>query len=94
MTQNTPSMSNLLVVHNTLVIPMSDGYAVSCSCGWEGEHHKTAGPAELEAESHQGALKSVDLPPLAGGSVFVSIACGLSRVIKSTKILISTGSKR
>lgn len=39
--------------HNALVIPMSEGYAVSCSCGWIGRSHASPRPAEQEAEDHE-----------------------------------------
>src|SRR4051794_30830967 len=39
--------------HNALVIPMSDGYAVSCSCGWTGSDHPTPKAAEREAADHE-----------------------------------------
>jgi len=39
--------------HNALVIPLIDGYAVSCSCGWVGEDHEAPGPAEQEARDHE-----------------------------------------
>jgi len=39
--------------HNALVIPMSDGYAVSCSCGWTGESHRSPEPAKQEAREHE-----------------------------------------
>lgn len=39
--------------HHTLVVPMSDGYAVSCSCGWVGQNHDEPGPAEQEAAEHE-----------------------------------------
>lgn len=39
--------------HHALVIPMSDGYAVSCSCGWIGGRHESGGPAEREARGHE-----------------------------------------
>lgn len=41
--------------HHALVIPMSDGYAVSCSCGWIGGSHESEGPAEREARDHERA---------------------------------------
>jgi hypothetical protein len=46
-------MATIPESHNALVIPMSDGYAVSCSCGWTGGHHKTPEPAEKSAEEHE-----------------------------------------
>lgn len=53
MTERTQSPANSLESHNALVIPMSDGYAVSCSCGWSGGHYNTPGPAERAAENHE-----------------------------------------
>jgi hypothetical protein len=44
--------------HNALVIPVSDCYAVSCSCGWNGDWHDAPGPAEREAKGHE-----ADPPP-------------------------------
>lgn len=32
---------------------MSDGYAVSCSCGWTGGEYDEPEPAERAAESHE-----------------------------------------
>ncbi|HWM55572.1 MAG TPA: helix-turn-helix transcriptional regulator [Solirubrobacterales bacterium] len=32
---------------------MSDGYAVSCSCGWVGGNHDEPSPAEQEAADHE-----------------------------------------
>jgi hypothetical protein len=53
MTEGTQPTAKTLESHNALVIPMSDGYAVSCSCGWSGGLHKTPEPAEREAENHE-----------------------------------------
>jgi len=39
--------------HNALVVPMSDGYAVSCSCGWSGGKYDEPEAAERAAESHE-----------------------------------------
>jgi hypothetical protein len=39
--------------HNALVVPMSDGYAVSCSCGWTGGTYEEPELAERAAESHE-----------------------------------------
>lgn len=32
---------------------MSDGYAVSCSCGWSGGRYETPQPAEEAAKDHE-----------------------------------------
>jgi hypothetical protein len=53
MTQDTSSTANTSENHNALVIPMSDGYTVSCSCGWSGGHYGTPGPAEQVAKRHE-----------------------------------------
>jgi ribosome-binding protein aMBF1 (putative translation factor) len=39
--------------HHVMVVPMSDGYAVSCSCGWVGGNHNSPEPAEQEAADHE-----------------------------------------
>lgn len=33
---------------------MTDGYAVSCSCGWTGGLHESADRAERKARDHEG----------------------------------------
>jgi hypothetical protein len=53
MTESTQSTAKALESHNALVIPMSDGYAVSCSCGWSGGQYNTPEPAERAAEDHE-----------------------------------------
>jgi hypothetical protein len=40
--------------HHALVIPISDGYAVSCACGWIGGEHSDPLLAEQEARKHEG----------------------------------------
>jgi hypothetical protein len=39
--------------HHALVIPLNEGYAVSCSCGWVGGSHDAPDPAEREARDHE-----------------------------------------
>lgn len=39
--------------HHTLIVPLVDGYAVSCSCGWLGGSHDTAEEAEAAAREHE-----------------------------------------
>ena len=53
MRQDTTSTADASERHNALVIPMSDGYAVSCSCGWSGGHYEKPGPAEHAARRHE-----------------------------------------
>jgi hypothetical protein len=48
--------------HNVLVVPLSDGYAVSCSCGWIGGTHEAPGPAEREAADHEADPDSTVTP--------------------------------
>jgi len=53
MTQGRSLTTETSERHNALVIPMSDGYAVSCSCGWTGGEYDEPEPAERAAESHE-----------------------------------------
>jgi hypothetical protein len=46
-------MANTSERHNALVVPLSDGYAVSCSCGWTGGRYDEPEPAEPAAKSHE-----------------------------------------
>lgn len=56
--------------HNALVVPMSEGYAVSCSCGWGGEMHDASESAEREARGHESDPDSpqIAMPP-SGGTI-------------------------
>lgn len=53
MTQEKSSTTETSERHNALVVPMSDGYAVSCSCGWAGGKYDEPEPAERAAERHE-----------------------------------------
>lgn len=48
-----PSIALASERHHALVIPLSDGYAVSCLCEWAGETCKASDRAERVANEHE-----------------------------------------
>lgn len=51
--RNRPSVTPVSERHHALVVPMADGYAVSCSCGWNGGRYEASGQAEHAAKGHE-----------------------------------------
>lgn len=51
--RNKSSLVSKSERHLTLVIPLSDVYVVSCSCGWAGETCKASDRAERVAKEHE-----------------------------------------
>jgi len=39
--------------HNAEVVPMGDGFAASCPCGWSGDTYADPIQAEIEAGEHE-----------------------------------------